>query len=126
MIKKFRPIFKLNVFNFDKYLYEANSLFLPLIQLEGLAWELCKLPQRSKRIWGYFEVGKRFYSGNVFCSFSGNKIVVIIGEKRSVNLTIILLYGSFLKIVINVYLLIIVYMRLVMFIKLIGLCYVMS
>jgi len=35
------------------------------------------------------------------------------------SLTIILLYDSFLKIVINIYLLIIVFMRLVMFIKLI-------
>jgi len=38
------------------------------------------------------------------------------------SLTIILLYGSFLKIVISIYSLIIVYMRLVMFIK--RICYV--
>ena len=39
------------------------------------------------------------------------------------SLTIILLYGSFLKIVISIYFLIIVFMRLVMFIK--RICYVM-
>ena len=39
------------------------------------------------------------------------------------SLTIILLYGSFLKMVISIYSLIIVFMRLVMFIK--RICYVM-
>ena len=66
-----------------------------------------------------------FWAGGGYCqrwwNVPYNKIIV---SESSDSLTIILLYGSFSKIVIiNIYSLIIVYMRLVMFIK--RICYVM-